>query len=141
MTSTVRQFGGVTLFEGDCRAVLRELPADSLDAVVTDPPYLLEFMGKAFDRQHKMAEGANDGQRMQTWHLSWAKEVIRVMKPGSHLVSFGGDRTYHRMVSALEDAGLQIRHTLCFLYGTGFPKSRSVSKDLADTDWCECGDD
>lgn len=130
--------GGCELWHGDCLDVLRGMAEASVDSVVTDPPYLLEFMGREFDKQHRSHRGENDGQKMQSWHRRWAEQVIRVMKPGAHLAAFGGDRTYHRMVSAIEDAGLEIRHTLCFLYGTGFPKSRRIAKDLAEVDWCEC---
>ena len=110
---------------GDCREVLAQLPADSVDACVTDPPYGLEFMGKEFDR-------LGDGPAQQAWHLAWALELLRVLKPGAHLLAFGGTRTYHRMVCAIEDAGFEIRDSLHWFYGSGFPKSLNVSKALDD---------
>ncbi len=120
----------IRILVGDCRERMRELEADSVDSCVCDPPYLLEFMGKAFDKQHREMVGANDGQRMQAWHQTWADEVFRVMKPGAHLVAFSGTRTYHRMVCAIEDAGFEIRDQLAWVYGSGFPKSHDVSKGI-----------
>lgn len=110
---------GVQLIHGDCLAVLPTLEAGSVDAVVCDPPYFLEFMGNGFDRQHKDSPGANDGQRMQAWHQRWGEVVLRVLKPGAYMLAFGGARTSHRLTSALEDAGFQIRDTLMWLYGSG----------------------
>lgn len=107
-----------TLYAGDARAVLPTFPAQALDAVVTDPPYELGFMGRAWDRSGI----AND---VDLW-----RAVLRVLKPGAHLLAFGGTRTAHRMVCAIEDAGFEIRDTLCWLYGQGFPKSLDVGKAL-----------
>jgi site-specific DNA-methyltransferase (adenine-specific) len=104
----------VDTFQGDCREVLACLEADSLDAVVTDPPYELGFMGKGWDRTGVSNDPA-----------TWAA-VMRVMKPGAYLLAFGGTRTYHRMVCAIEDAGFEIRDSLHWIYGTGFPKSMNV---------------
>jgi DNA modification methylase len=106
----------MTLLHGDSLEKLKELPANSVDAVVTDPPYGLAFMGKKWDY---------DVPSTELW-----REVFRVMKPGAHLLSFGGTRTYHRMVVAIEDAGFEIRDQLCWLYGSGFPKSLDVSKAI-----------
>jgi site-specific DNA-methyltransferase (adenine-specific) len=94
------------------------LPDASVDAVVTDPPYELGFMGKAWD-----ASGVAYDVPM------WA-EVLRVLKPGGHLLAFGGTRTSHRMVCAIEDAGFEIRDSIHWLYGSGFPKSLNVSKAI-----------
>lgn len=103
----------IQILVGDCREVLKTLEADSLHACVTDPPYELGFMGKVWD-----ATGvANDPA---TW-----REVLRVLKPGAHLLAFGGTRTHHRMICAIEDAGFEIRDCLGWLYGSGFPKSRN----------------
>ena len=93
---------------GDCLDVLPTLDENSVDSVVTDPPYGLGFMGKAWD--HGVPSP-----------LIW-KEVLRVLKPGGHLLAFGGSRTYHRIAVAIEDAGFEIRDTIMWLYGTGFPK-------------------
>ena len=108
----------VRLLHGDCREVLATLPDASVDAVVTDPPYELGFMGKAWD-------AAGVAYDVGLW-----AEVLRVLKPGGHLLAFGGTRTYHRMTVAIEDAGFEIRDSLHWLYGSGFPKSLDVSKAL-----------
>jgi site-specific DNA-methyltransferase (adenine-specific) len=112
-----------TLLHGDCREVLATMEDASVDAVVTDPPYELGFMGKAWDA----AGVAHSGDL-------WA-EVLRVLKPGGHLLAFGGTRTYHRMTVAIEDAGFEVRDSIHWVYGSGFPKSLDVSKaiDKADT--------
>jgi len=131
----------VTVLHGDCLEAMRGLDAASVDACVCDPPYLLEFMGKSFDKQHKEMPGANAGQKMHHWHLRWAVEAYRVLKPGGFIAAFGGDRTFHRLYSALEDAGFEPRHTVAWLHGQGFPKSLNVSKQLDHVDWCECDAD
>lgn len=106
----------LTLHHGDCLAVLPTVAENSLDACVTDPPYGLEFMGKDWD---------HGVPGVPFW-----REIIRVLKPGAHLVAFGGSRTYHRMAVAIEDAGFEIRDSLMWLYGSGFPKSMDVSKAI-----------
>lgn len=103
-----------TLHHGDCIAVMRTLPDHSVDSVVTDPPYELGFMGKGWDRT-----GIANNVDM------WA-ECLRVLKPGGHLIAFGGSRTYHRMACAIEDAGFELRDQIMWLYGSGFPKSRNL---------------
>lgn len=97
---------------GDCLEVMKSLPDNSVDAVVTDPPYGLSFMGKRWDY---------DVPSVEIW-----QEVLRVLKPGGHLLSFGGTRTYHRMVVNIEDAGFEIRDQIQWIYGSGFPKSLNV---------------
>ena len=111
------------LLVGDCVEQMRTLPADSVDAIVTDPPYGLEFMGKAWD-------GFGTPLGFQTWSEQWAREAYRVLKPGGHLLAFGGTRMYHRLAAGIEDAGFEIRDTLMWLYGSGFPKSLDVSKAI-----------
>lgn len=106
----------VTLHHGDCLKVLRDLPDSSVDSVVTDPPYGLGFMGKAWD---DLPPG-----------LPFAQECLRVLKPGGHLLAFGGSRTWHRLAVAVEDAGFEIRDSIAWLYGSGFPKSLDVSKAI-----------
>lgn len=173
------------ILAGDCIEQMRTLEADSVDAIVTDPPYGLEFMGKDWDSlkshignpamtnhskdlpqsgavgvsfgapkrnpwcrscgKYKHAPHASKcfckepkwntrqdegGRQMQGWHEEWAKEAYRVLKPGGHLLAFGATRTYHRLAAGIEDAGFEIRDTLMWLYGSGFPKSLDVSKAI-----------
>jgi DNA modification methylase len=101
----------VYVLPGDCLALMRQLPDGFVDSVVTDPPYGLSFRGKEWDRG---VPGAP----------FWA-EALRVAKPGTHLVAFGGTRTFHRLTCAIEDAGWEIRDCLSWLYGSGFPKSHN----------------
>lgn len=136
----------VRILTGDMRERLRELPDASVDAVVTDPPYHLTSIVKRFGspeaapaRRGKTGAyaRASRGFMGQTWDggdvafraATWA-QVLRVMKPGAHLVAFSGTRTYHRMVCAIEDAGFEIRDQIAWLYGSGFPKSHDVSNGI-----------
>jgi site-specific DNA-methyltransferase (adenine-specific) len=132
-----------TLYLGDCVEVMAELPAESVDAIVTDPPYGLEFMGKEWDRLWNEGEDGRQGRidehggmdmwgkrPQQAWHEAWAREALRVAKPGAHLLAFGGSRTHHRLASAIEDAGWEIRDCLVWAYASGFPKSLDVSKAI-----------
>jgi DNA modification methylase len=187
----------VTVIVGDCREVMAGMAEASVDAVVCDPPYGLEFMGKDWDKLNASKPG-NDAfkpkrstmtwdpeakatksnpwaterssygtrrknprcyhcgrlkmdkegrkcvcaepywnprrdesaREMQDWHETWAREAFRVLKPGGHLLAFGGTRTFHRMTVAIEDAGFEIRDCLSWLYGSGFPKSLDVSKAI-----------
>jgi DNA modification methylase len=112
----------ITIHEGDSLAILKTLPDNSVDSVVTDPPYALEFMGKGWD---KFTPG-----EFQHWCEEWARECLRVLKPGGYLLAFGGTRTWHRLAAGIEDAGFQMRDSLAWLYGSGFPKSLDVSKAI-----------
>lgn len=102
------------IIHGDCIEVMRTLPENSVDSIVTDPPYGLGFMGKAWD-------ALPPGQ-------DWAEECLRVLKPGGHLVAFGGTRTWHRLAVSVEDAGFEIRDSIAWMYGSGFPKHRASLK-------------
>ena len=113
----------VILYAGDCIEVMKRMPGSSVDAIVTDPPYGLEFMGKGWD-------GFGTPLGFQTWTEAWALEAFRILKPGGHLLAFAGTRTYHRMASGVEDAGFEIRDCIAWMYGSGFPKSLDVSKAI-----------
>lgn len=108
----------VQVLHGDCRSELELLPDNSVDSIVTDPPYELGFMGKSWD-----ASGIAYDQRV------WV-QCLRVLKPGGHMLAFSGSRTYHRMACAIEDAGFQIRDQIMWVYGSGFPKSLNISKAM-----------
>lgn len=107
-----------TIHNGDCLNVLAELDENSIDTCITDPPYELGFMGKRWD-------SSGVAFQVATWEA-----VYRVLKPGAILLAFGGTRTYHRMVCAIEDAGFEIRDTIAWVYGSGFPKSYDISKGI-----------
>ena len=111
----------MNLLKGNCLETLKTLDTASVDSIVTDPPYELSFMGKSWD---------NSGIAYST--ELWA-ECLRVLKPGGHLLSFGGSRTYHRMACAIENAGFEIRDQIMWLYGSGFPKSLDVAKAINKT--------
>lgn len=106
----------VALHLGDCLEALKGLPDNSVDAIVTDPPYGLSFMGKKWDY---------DVPSVDVW-----AECLRVLKPGGHLLAFAGTRTQHRMAVRIEDAGFEIRDMIAWVYGSGFPKSLDVSKAI-----------
>ena len=106
----------INLHHGDCLEVLRSMPDNSIDSIVTDPPYGLSFMGKRWDYDVPAVE-------------IWA-ECLRVLKPGGHLLAFAGTRTQHRMAVRIEDAGFEIRDMIAWVYGSGFPKSLDVSKAI-----------
>ena len=110
---------------GDCLDVLRTLPDASVDAMVTDPPAAISFMGKAFDtfesRQHFVG-----------WLTGIMRECLRVLKPGAHALVWALDRTQHWTMLALEDAGFQLRHTVVHIHGQGFPKSHNPWLDVKE---------
>lgn len=105
-----------TVHHGDCREVMQAMDAESVDSIVTDPPYGLAFMGKRWDYDVPSVE-------------IWA-ECLRVLKPGGHLLAFAGTRTQHRMCCRIEDAGFEIRDMIAWVYASGFPKSLDVSKAI-----------
>jgi DNA modification methylase len=108
----------IDLRNGDCIEQMRQLPPNSVDSIVTDPPYELGFMGKSWD-------STGIAYSVKMWD-----EALRVLKPGGHLIAFSGSRTYHRMACAIEDAGFEIRDQIMWVYGSGFPKSLDVSKAI-----------
>jgi DNA modification methylase len=141
------------IHHGDCLDVMASFEPESIDAICTDPPYGLEFMGKAWDKLAtilpasqgyskpgsraktspmetwgRRPSGYVAGPRMQAWHQAWAREAFRVAKPSSYLLAFGGTRTVHRMACAIEDAGWIIRDMLVWAYASGFPKGRANLK-------------
>lgn len=142
----------ITVIHGDMLDELPKIEAESLDSCVCDPPYHLTSIGKRFSKTSlddvtltsqrsrdrsdgyaraasgfmgKQWDGGDIAFRVETW-----TEVMRVLKPGAYLLAFGGTRTFHRMACAIEDAGFEIRDTLCWLYGSGFPKSHDISKAI-----------
>lgn len=112
-TDEKKPFGVV---HADCLEAMRKMPDNCVDAVVTDPPYGLNFMGKNWD---------HGVPGVEFW-----KEALRIAKPGAHLLSFGGTRTFHRIACAIEDAGWEIRDCIMWVYGSGFPKSMDISKAI-----------
>jgi DNA modification methylase len=112
------ELGGmcVKVFNDDCLNVLREMPDNSVDSIVTDPPYGISFMAKKWDY---------DVPSVKVW-----KEAMRVLKPGGHALIACGTRTQHRMVCNIEDAGFEIRDVVSWIYGSGFPKSLNISKAI-----------
>jgi len=154
-----------TILNGDVLTRLRELPENSVDAIITDPPYGLGFMNKEWDnpeehrrlveRERQRSEerfkegkspttapftssvrpglaikGAKEGRWYQEWFEIVCRECLRVLKPGGYLLSFGGTRTYHRMTCGIEDAGFEIRDCIMWIYGSGFPKSLNIGKQI-----------
>ena len=105
-----------TLYRGDCLDVLAAMEPESVDAIVCDPPYGLGFMGKRWDA---LPPGED-----------WARLCLRVLKPGGHLVAFGGTRTVHRLTTAIEDGGFEIRDMVSWIYYSGFPKSKNVALSI-----------
>ena len=138
----------MSVIHGDCIEVMAGMDPESVDAIVTDPPYGLEFMGKEWDKLGATVEVATEGAdrshpfrdgtrrvrygssatTMQAWHQQWAEAAYRVAKPSAYLLAFGGTRTVHRMTVALEDAGWIIRDMLVWAYASGFPKSKASLK-------------
>jgi DNA modification methylase len=181
---------GVTLHHGDCIDVMRAMPDASVDSIVTDPPYGLEFMGKGWDAPWResdvnadagfhgggvsatknapsftgstnpkclVCKGTRRGRRdgtakvavclcddggrfpnvraiemraFQAWCEQWTVECLRVLKPGGHMLAFGGTRTWHRLAVAVEDAGFEIRDSIAWMYGSGFPKSMNMGDGM-----------
>lgn len=142
------------LLQGDCIEVMKTLDENSVDTIITDPPYGLNFMGKDWDKfkNNENPAGGNTGRgtpyarnrvapafyhygaeqmaTLQGFTYGWATEALRVAKPGAMMFCFGGTRTFHRIACGIEDAGWEIRDTMMYLYGSGFPKSYNISKGI-----------
>lgn len=119
------QKDGITIYHGDCLEVMPYL--SDIDSIITDPPYGLEFMGKDWD--HGVPG------------IPFWEAAMNCVKPGATMLAFGGTRTFHRLVCAIEDAGWEIRDCIMWLYGSGFPKSKNISKAIdaeAIVDCPEC---
>ena len=108
----------MTVHTGRMQDVLQGLSDNSIDACITDPPYELGFMGKSWDKTGVAFD-------LETW-----KHVLRVLKPGAYLLAFGGTRTHHRIACAIEGAGFQIKDSIAWMHGQGFPKSLDISKAI-----------
>ena len=113
----------ITLNHGDVVEQLKNIDDESIDAIITDPPYNLSFMGKKWDNK-----GAP--KQFQEWCSAWSAECLRVLRRGGYLLSFGGTRTFHRIATGIEDAGFVIKDCLSWNYGSGFPKSHNISKAM-----------
>ncbi|HYM55646.1 MAG TPA: site-specific DNA-methyltransferase [Solirubrobacteraceae bacterium] len=127
------------LIEADELMLLAKLPDACVDAIVTDPPYGIDFGDEAWDGADIRRVARLDGERLhaneafERWTAVWAAQAMRVLKPGGHLLAFGAPRTFHRLVCGVEDAGLEIRDQLLWLYAQGLPKSRRMPEGLATT--------
>ncbi len=150
---------GVQIIHADSRIALRDMADHSIDSVVCDPPYALVSIVKRYGKTSMEREGTNEkrardgsdqlarltrGFMGKAWDNgdtafdpAFWEEVLRVMKPGAHLIAFSGTRTYHRLACAIEDAGFEIRDQLAWAYGSGFPKSHDVSKAIDRAAWAE----
>ncbi len=122
-----------TVLHADSLHALTELPDASVDAVVCDPPYGISFNGHTWDGPaiHAAARASGTrrlsaGEAFEAWTAAWARECLRLLRPGGHLAAFGAPRTFHRLCCGVEDAGLELRDVLLWLYGTGMPKSRRL---------------
>lgn len=114
---------GVAIYLGDCVETMEQLEPESVDALVSDPPYGIGFMGKEFDKLGK-------GSEQMEFHRRWAAAAFRILKPGAYLIAMGSPRTYHHLATGIEAAGFEIRDSIHWIYGSGFPKSLDPSKAI-----------
>jgi site-specific DNA-methyltransferase (adenine-specific) len=119
-----RRDTSLAIYVGDCIEVMRTLGDDSVDSIVTDPPYGISFMAKGWDSFAGNVQYA-------AWVETWSRECLRVLRPGGHLLAFGGTRTYHALAWGVESAGFEIRDMLEFLYVSGFPHTTDVGSKFA----------
>jgi len=115
------------VYNMDCIEGMKKIESNSVDSIVTDPPYGLTFMGKEWD--------TFTPKEYQDFSYKWSKEALRILKPGGHLLAFSGTRTYHRMVCGIEDTKFEIRDTIAWMYGSGFPKSHNIGKAVDKLQW------
>ena len=120
--NSINLYEGITLHQGDCRDIMRTLPADHFDAVITDPPYGITFLGEKWDTATPTG--------FQSWAQSWGEEALRVIKPGGYLLAFSATRTYHRLTSGLEDAGFEIRDGMAWIRADGKPAGVDLSSSF-----------
>ena len=111
---------------GDCVDRLKDLADNSIDAIISDPPYGLKFMAKGWD-------DIGEGAEQREWHRAWLTEAYRVLKPKGVLKAFSGTRTFHHLIMMMEEVGFSELRVESWCYGSGFPKSRSISKDIDKT--------
>lgn len=112
-------YDGITLHQGDCRDIMGTYPDQHFDAVITDPPYGITFMGEKWDTATPTG--------FQAWAQSWGEEALRVLKPGGYLLAFSATRTYHRLTSGLEDAGFEVRDAMAWIRADGKPAGIDLS--------------
>jgi len=145
-------FKANSIITGDCLKIMADLPDACVDAIVTDPPYGLEFMGKSWDSfkgdnlimnpqgAYERKKGFKQMVRhlsdrtgllaYQEWTTAWATEAYRILKPGAYMLVMGGCRTHHRLGCGLEDAGFLLVDEVCWIYATGFCKNYNISKGI-----------
>ena len=111
---------------GDCTERLKDLEDNSIDAIICDPPYGLKFMAKGWDN-------IGEGSQQREWHKGWLTESYRVLKPDGVLKAFSGSRTFHHLIAMMGEIGFSDLRVESWTYGSGFPKSRSISKDIDKT--------
>lgn len=119
---------GLTVICGKVIEEVSKFPDNYFDAIFGDPPYLLEFMGRPFDKQHKTKQGDNDGQRMQAFHEEWIKACLPKLKPGGNFVAASGSRVYHRLACAAEDAGLELLPMVVHAHGEAMAQGAAIDK-------------
>lgn len=119
------------LIEADSLTLLAKLPENSIDAIVTDPPYGIGFHGEAWDGAGKAGKQPRGGEAFAAWARTWAAECLRILKPGGHLLAFAAPRTFHRLSIGIEDAGLELRDVVMWVYAQGAPKAHKLPGGLA----------